>query len=284
MKESKVTSIGLLLAFACTAQAQSRCDAACLSVTMNDYLAKTTGHRASEIRVSRDALIYFNTHAGRLDENPLGRARTIISAQIFADPESGNVMARTGLELEDRKIAYASTRLKVSNGNITQVESSFDDSPSVVASYLTPLNPLMTEVVPADKRMSRAEMKAMVARYYQSLTTDTALESDFDGNCDRYHSGLRITNNPRITVEGGAVVTCYTAMLGNPPWGPATDIHIPLIDTEHGIVAGYTLLLYHDGSPPMYVSEVFKIVGGKIRMIDNIGLKAADMKAVNFPE
>src|ERR1700722_9597096 len=104
MKESKVTSIGLLLAFACTAQAQSRCDAACLSVTMNDYLAKTTGHRASEIRVSRDALIYFNTHAGRLDENPLGRARTIISAQIFADPESGNVMARTGLELEDRKI------------------------------------------------------------------------------------------------------------------------------------------------------------------------------------
>ncbi len=79
-------------------------------------------------------------------------------------------------------------------------------------------------------------------------------------------------------------MTCYTAILGNPPWGPATDIHIPLLDPEHGIVVGYTVLLYQNGTAPMYVSEMFKILNGKIRMIDNIGLKADGMKAMNFPD
>jgi len=34
----------------------------------------------------------------------------------------------------------------------------------------------------------------------------------------------------------------------------------------------------------MYVSEVFKILQGKIRNIDNIGLKAEGNKAMNIPE
>ena len=55
------------------------------------------------------------------------------------------------------------------------------------------------------------------------------------------------------------------------------------VDLEHGIVAGYTVLLYQDGTAPMYVSEVFKILDGKIRMIDNIGLKAEGIKAMNIP-
>lgn len=79
-------------------------------------------------------------------------------------------------------------------------------------------------------------------------------------------------------------MTCYTANLGDRPWGPATDIRIPLVDPEHGIVVGYTLLLYHNNTPPMYVSEIFKILQGKIRNIDNIGLKAEGMKALNLPE
>jgi hypothetical protein len=32
------------------------------------------------------------------------------------------------------------------------------------------------------------------------------------------------------------------------------------------------------------VSEVFKILDGRIRMIDNIGLKQDGVKAMNFPE
>jgi hypothetical protein len=55
------------------------------------------------------------------------------------------------------------------------------------------------------------------------------------------------------------------------------------VDSEHGIVIGFTILLYSDNTPPIYVSEVFKILQGKIRQIDNIGLKKEGVKAMNFP-
>ena len=96
----------------------------------------------------------------------------------------------------------------------------------------------MTTIERPEKRMPRAELKATIERYFQALTSHKPSISDFDDRCDRYHSGQRVTNSPRNSVEGGSVVTCFTSLAGNPPWGPATDIHIPLVDPEHGIVAG----------------------------------------------
>ena len=71
--------------------------------------------------------------------------------------------------------------------------------------------------------------------------------------------------------EPSAARTCFSSIGGNPPWGPAAEQRFPVIDPESGIVFGVTLLLYDDGRQ-MYVSEVFRIVGGKIALIDNIGL------------
>ena len=264
--------------------AASACNPACLTAAMNDYLEKVISHRTTEIKIAPDALVFFNTHAGTLDQNPLLRVKEVKSRQVFCDPETGNVVARTGVEMEDGKIAYASSRLKIVRGTITQVETSFDNSPRVVPSYVTFLDPLMTTVVPANERMSRAELKAIVERYFQALTDHKPVAADYDDRCDRFHSGQRVTNNARNTVEGGGPATCYTSILGDRPWGPATDIRIPLVDTEHGIVVGYTLLLYKNDNKPMYVSEVFKILQGKIRNIDNIGLKSEDNKPMNIPE
>ena len=280
-------TLASLPAVAQTTTRTGACDTACLAAAMDDYLAKVIGHRTGEIKIAPNALIYFNTHAGALDQNPLGRVKAIKGKQVFCDPVTGNVVARTGLELEDGKTAYASSRLKIVNGVITQIETSFDDSRMVVASYMATLNPVMTSPVPPDQKMSREEMKALVERYFQGLTDHKPLPADYADGCDRYHSGQKITNNARNTVEGGRglpAMTCYTANLGNRPWGPATDIHVPLIDTENGVAAGYTLLLYQNGSAPMYVSEVFKLFGGKVQMIDNIGLKMDGLQAMNFPE
>lgn len=260
----------------------SKCDAKCLTAAMDEVLEKFLTHRAYEIKVSQNAQIYVNTRASRLEDVPLGRVKEIKSKQVFSDPVTGNVVARTGVQMSDGAIAYASTRLKIARKEITQIEISFDESNHVVPSYVTFLDPLMTTIVPPEKRSSRGELQATIERYFQSLTDHTALAADFDERCDRYHSGQRITNNPSITIESNRPMTCYTAVVGPRPWGPATNIHIPLVDPEHGIVAGYTLLLYKNDNAPMYVSEVFKILDGKIRMIDNIGLKADGMQPVPF--
>jgi hypothetical protein len=265
-----------------TTAAVPSCDAMCLNAVMNDTLMKFVTHRTNEIRLSPDAEIYVNTHTSRPEDVPLVRVNEIESKQVFADQTTGNVVARTGVRMTDGKIAYASTRLKIVAGLITQIEISFDDSDHVVASYVTFLDPLMTTIVPPARRMSREELQTIIDRYFQSLTDHTALAGDFDERCDRYHSGQRITNNPNITVEANRPMTCYTAIVGPRPWGPATNIHIPLVDPEHGIVAGYTLLLYKNDKAPMYVAEVFKILDGKIRLIDNIGLKAEGIQPVPF--
>ena len=97
-------------------------------------------------------------------------------------------------------------------------------------------------------------------------------------------AGQRVTNNTGNTIEGGRARSCFSSVAGNPPWGPATDIHIPVVDPEHGIVIGYTVLLYKNNTPPMYVSEMFKILDGKIRLIDNIGLKQEGIRAMDFPD
>jgi hypothetical protein len=111
----------------------------------------------------------------------------------------------------------------------------------------------------------------------------TAVAADFDERCDRYHSGQRI-NAARNAVEGGPPHTCAGSLEGNPPWGPATEQRFPVVDAERGVVLGVTLLHYPKlpNQPKMYVSEVFKVVSGRIVKIDNIGLMLQDVNTLGF--
>jgi hypothetical protein len=250
---------------------------------VNDYLSSMLARQPGALKVAPNVTIYVNTHPEKLEENPLLRAKEIKSKQIFADATTGNVVARTGLQMEDGKITYASTRLKLVEGRISEVEMTFDDSPRVVASYVTSLDPIFTTIVPPEERMSGEQLKAVVERYFQGLTDHQPVAADYDERCDRYHSGQRVTNNARNSVEAGGPKNCFDANNGPRPWGPATNISVPLVDPVHGIVLGYTLLLYKNDNAPMYVCEIFKILNGKVRMIDNIAIKSPEMQAVRFP-
>jgi hypothetical protein len=64
--------------------------------------------------------------------------------------------------------------------------------------------------------------------------------------------------------------------------GPATEVRIALIDPERGIVIGYAILYYGDSPRRMQINEVFKILNGRIRMVDNIGLMEEGITASGF--
>ena len=151
---------------------------------------------------------------------------------------------------------------------------SADTSDRVVADYVWNLDPQLEAVLPSSGRMTRVELEALALRYFNSLSTHVAIEADFDDRCNRFHSGRQITNVVRNTVEGGGARTCAQSIGGNPPWGPATEQRFPVIDVERGIVMGVTLLHLpqNPNEAKMYVSEIFKVVGGRIVTIDNIGL------------
>jgi len=291
-KSALAASLALLAAVAGPAAAGQAaqsgapsCDNACLANSMSEFLKAMTAGAPNAVPLAEYAEIRENAKAVALSECAWKGVKSIRSVMTFADPVTGNVVSRAGVELASGKPGYISTRLKVvAGGRITDVELSADTSGRVVADYVWKLDPLFSALLPPEQRITRVELEALARRYFHALSTHTPVAADFDERCDRYHSGQRITNVERNAVEGGAPRTCASSMSGNPPWGPATEQRFPIVDPERGIVAGITLLHYLKlpNQPKMYVSEVFKVVNGRIVKIDNIGLMLEGLTTLGF--
>jgi len=195
-------------------------------------------------------------------------------------------VSRAGVELADGKPGYISTRLKIAaGGRVTDVEMSADTSARVVSAYVWNLDPVYSAVLPAEQRMTRVALEALGRRYFHALPTHQPVAADFDdATCNRFHSGQQITNAGQNAVEGGPPRTCVASMADDRPWGPSTEQRVPVIDADRGIVFGVTLLHYlkTPNQSVMYVSEVFKVVGGRIVKIDNIGLMMPGVTTLGF--
>lgn len=261
------------------------CDRACLLAAMDRFLDAVVAGRFTAVPLAEAAEVRENTRTVPLARTVWVRVRTIRSRMTFADALTGNVVSRAGVELDDGRPAYLSTRLKVAGGGkLVDVELSADTSAGVVASYVFNLDPRYAAVLAPAERLDRAALDALARRYFQALTDHRPTAADFDDRCNRWHSGQQITNVARNSVEAGAARTCVTSLEGELPWGPAVEQRFPVIDVERGVVVGVTLLHYPEvpGAPRIYVSEVFKVVGGKILLIDNIGLMLRDAATLGF--
>lgn len=270
---------------AAQAPVPSTCDGACLAATMDGFLDAMTSGRPQAVPLADGSEVRENTTRVAIDATVWKDVKSVRSTVTFADTVTGNVVARAGVEMTDGTPGYVSTRLRVTpDRRITDVEISADRSARVVSSYVWNIEAGLSAVLPPEQRMTRLELEALGRRYFHALSTHVAVQGDFDPQCDRFHSGQQVTNNGGNTVEGGAARTCAGSLEGNPPWGPATEHRFPVIDPERGIVFGLTLLHYLSGPTPrqMYVSEIFKVVNGRITRIDNIGLMMTDTETMGF--
>jgi hypothetical protein len=244
------------------------CSQACLVEVMADFKARVLAKRTVEL--AKDAEVRENMEVTTVDKAAWKDVKAVKSSAVFSDAVTGNVVSRDGVEMIDGKAAYISTRLRVEAGRVTEVEFSSDLARANPA-YVWNLPRVLTATVPEGERMTREALDALAHRYFQTLTDHKPVVADYDeARCNRFHSGNQITNVSRNVVEGQGARTCVTANEGNKPWGPALEQRFPVIDVEHGIVLGITLLMYPN--QVMYVSEVFKVERGRIAHIDNIGL------------
>ncbi len=267
------------------AQQLATCDQACLSNAMSDFIEAMTRGKPGSVPLTDHAEIRENAKVLSLAASTWKDVKAVRSVVTFADAASGNVVSRAGVELADGKVGYISTRLKVvPRGRIVDVEISADTSARVVPDYVWKLDRQFAEVLRPDQRMSRADLEALGRRYFHSLSSHIAIAADFDERCERFHSGQRVTNTASNTVEGGPPRTCAGSLEGNPQWGPATEQRFPVIDPERGVVFGVTMLHYprRPNQAVMYVSEVFRVVSGKIVRIDNIGVMMQGVTTLGF--
>lgn len=248
------------------------CDRACLLEGARNFNASILAKTTNKLPMSAHVQVRENTKAIALADSKWMNVKRILSTGTFTDPVEGNVIEHVAAETADGRPVYIGTRLKFANGQITEVEINFDDSKKVNPKNLVPYDPLFNTLVAPEEKSTRDELEKIILRYFQGLTDHKPVEADYDPRCDRFHSGERVTHNARNGIEESGEVGCYESNLGNKPWGPASEVRIALVDPDRGIVIAYSILHYSNTTKKMQINEVFKIIGGRIRMIDNIGL------------
>ena len=281
LKYFRIT-IAVILAFSFGRAVAATCDRACLLQQAAQFNSNMLAHTTSKVPLAPTAEIRENTKTISLDASKWSTVRQIRSQGVFADPILGNVIEHMAAETDTGRTVYIGTRLKVAGGKITEVEINFDDGPQVNAINLIPYDPFFTTIVPESERSTREQLERIITSYFQGLTDHKPIEADYDPRCDRYHSGNRVTHNSRNGVESSGEVGCYESNVGPKPWGPATETRIAVIDPERGVVIGYSILYYGDSPRRMQINEVFKILDGRIRMVDNIGLMEEGITTSGF--
>jgi len=260
------------------------CDRLCLLDQAKQFNANMLAHTTEKIPLAENAKVRENTKAIALGDSRWLGVKKILSEGVYADPILGNVIEHVAAETSTGKTVYIGTRLKVVDRKIKEVEINFDDSDRVNVKNLVPYDPIFSTTVPPEERSTRDQLERIITSYFKGLTDHNPIQADYDPRCDRYHSGNRITHNARNGVEESGDVGCYESNLGPKPWGPATEVRIGLIDPERGIVIGYAILYYGDSLRRMQINEVFKILNGRIRMVDNIGLMQDGITTSGFTD
>ena len=283
IRTSSGMAVIVIVLLASSRLAAAPCDRACLLQHAKQFNANMLAHTPTKIPLSPNSQVRENTRAIALaDSRWLSVTRTL-SEGVYADAIKGNVIEHVAAENAAGKTVYIGTRLKVVDDKITEVEINFDDRANVNAKNIIPYDPVFNTIVPPEERATRAQLERIITSYFQGLTDHQPIEADYDVRCDRYHSGNRVTHNARNGVENSGDVGCYESNLGPKPWGPATEVRIALIDPERGIVIGYSILHYAGGRR-MQINEIFKILDGRIRLVDNIGLMGEGFETSGFTQ
>lgn len=257
------------------------CDRTCLLEHAKQFNTNMLARSPAKVPLAANAQIRENTKAIVLADSRWSTVTRILSEGVYADATLGNVIDHVAAENNTGKTVYIGTRLKVVDDKITEIEINFDDRPNVNVKNLVPYDPFFNTIVAPEHRSSRQQLERIITSYFQGLTDHQPIEADYDVRCDRYHSGNRITHNARNGVENSGDVGCYESNLGPKPWGPATEVRIAVVDPERGIVIGYSILHYANGRR-MQINEVFKILDGRIRLVDNIGLMGEGFETSGF--
>jgi hypothetical protein len=252
----------------------ANCDRACLKSTLDRYLQAVLKHDPAAAPL---AAAY--RHTENAINIPLGKGIwQSVSAlgnvqRRYVDPVSGQAAYYGILEETNRKLAIVTARLRIENREIAEAEwyIARDGDPGLPgANPPNVWNPVsLTEtppperVLPANKRLPRDTMIAIVQSYFDGITSHDGSVVRAHPGCNRYENGTKVTGN-----RGGKDDDCVSG-LGGFDLANVAARRIPLVDDEQGVVLGMAVFIRKPGSirPRNAFSEWFWIEDGKIRNI-----------------
>jgi hypothetical protein len=281
MKSFRKWTVGLAtvaLTASGVAVAEGSCNASCLNRLMAEYLKDLTRHDPASLKLSANLNARENGHAMAIGAGVWQRITALpVPGPTFSDPELGQVVyfgaAQYGSEL-----GALFVRLVVKDGKITESELfTRGGEPGGKDDFSGLLEPdvLYEAPVPEARRSDRKTMAAIIGRYEDGISEHNGSIPPFSYRCDRYSAGLKWTNNPAVPLEkgGGTCGTSFDGLKGQ----TVVNRRIAVLDMARGIAVA--LFIIPHGERPTKgstnVAEVFKIVDGKIRSIEEFAFPGA---------
>ncbi|HEY8506773.1 MAG TPA: hypothetical protein VIL32_00365, partial [Steroidobacteraceae bacterium] len=277
------------------------CDRDCLIAIADQYMEAMVKQQPNSLPWAEEVRHTENSVSINVGEGQWGSIRGKSDTALrIADPETGTVVWY-GLAYDHDAPAYFGVRLRVEGKRIADVEM-FAARERNPGPWGDPskfrIDPLFTTPVPADKRLSRERLVALVEGYANSVQqNDGTLFTQFHRNCERIENGMPVTSGEgasAVIVKGAAKLArgCEAQLkLGlYRPVDRVRDRRIAVVDPELGIVVATSYADYSvrttrytttDGktreTQDRYPStrelfEIFKIEGGRIRRIEAVSV------------
>ncbi len=268
---------------------------------MTTYLNALVAHDSSKLPVAKNVKYTENGVRLNLNDGLWNTASALPTYRLdIIDEEAGSI-GLLGRINENGNNNWFATRLKIEDGKlISEIENlvvrtiSMQPPSAEGMKFPTEPHPLMKEIIPEGKRLSRAELARIGNSYFTGLDTDhDGANVPFDPACQRRENGTITSNNPDAPKGSMSWMDCKSQF----------DTHFSVIVTKirerrfvvvdpvYGLAfaMGY---FDHDGSvakmsetldgklvdvSPMFrqpfsfiIGEVFKIKDGKIRQIEAV--------------
>lgn len=282
----------------------AKCDKACLTGLVNDYIAALVAHNPSQVPLASNVEFVENTK----DLKPGQGLWQTASAppenfKIYVpDPVSEQVGFLGVMKSADKPIILA-LRLKVRGGQIVAAEHLIatvggrPGMPSPMKNLEETPKPFRTDV-PASERDSRADMIRIASMYYPALSHQDANNAPFADDCVRHENGMQTVANPKP-----AKITSAMSLLGS--YSCAAQIktgtfnyitriepvRVMIADPTTGLVMGLSQFrqpmktnVYPLTGVPGFktttinvkpfdlpAAHIFKVYGGKIHQIEAMG-------------
>ena len=298
--------------FGAVLAAAQDCDRACLTGIVDQYLAGMVAHDASKAPFSPSVKFTENTVKLPLTEGLWFTATGLTDYKIYiADPQGGavgfiGVVKEHNAPPNPERAAILALRLRVFQKRITEAESVVVRNVGAgnLANLTTP-RPGIMQTLAANERVPRAELIRATNAYFDGIEQLTGTIVPFHEDCNRLENGMRTAGPPLPGAAaaakgkakggpGGGVQRCVDGF-NSGVFAVITAVQprrILVVDEEKGLTFGVFMFqhrglatvqgkdrethpaAYFAGQPvTMPMAEMFKMVGGKIRDVEAIGMQ-----------
>jgi hypothetical protein len=287
---------------ASSAQASDVCDRACLEGMVNKFIAAMVSHNPEALPLQRDFKYTEDGQQLWLGDGLFGTASAPGKYKLYvSDPEDGQA-GFIGTLFENGVPIYIALRLKVEYGLISEAEviaargsgnAALPSAGKTLEEKGKP-RPEFLRTVPANERMSRADLIKVANSYFTGLGGDTGHNTaPFAKTCLRWENGTQTNSNtsfPDTSGLGIVGMSCEDQQKSG--WFAfVTEIRnrrFPIVDRERGLVMSFAFFDHNARPEPIHmtngkttmpplkapttleISELFQIDKGLINQVEAV--------------